>query len=324
MSTAGHSVQVVLVLTSDGSPVYTAMARLLLASLRLTNPHARTVLLCDTRTAALPGVVDGPLAAEVGTVQVVDTPEGNGTFRSRWLKTQVRQLVSGPLLFLDLDVLVREDLSPLFALDADVAAAINHSRNDPERQIGRVARAFFSDTGWPRDPQRYLNSGVLYLADSPAAQALGALWHARWKEALATTGRHHDQTVLNSVLVGHEARLYVLPHRYNAQFTAEPSVARDAAIWHYYASEEVDVITAYGAELQRLLAGGALEEDRVRRLIAAPHPWRRRSFLDDRVAEHVMRLGLMPPWAAEWFRGNARPALRTVVQRLRHTLAPRR
>lgn len=316
--------QFVFVLASDGSPTYTAMARLAMVSARIAHPQARIVLLSDERTAATPGVLDGPLAQEAGVVKVVPVPEGDAVLRSRWLKTRMRGLIEGPLLFLDLDVLVRGDLAEVFALDADVAAALNHSRSAPDRQMGRVARAFFDDTGWPWTLGCYLNSGVLFLGDSPAAHDLGRTWHERWLEAWRTTGRHHDQTVLNSVLVGHEARLFVLPDRCNAQFTTEPSVARDAVVWHYYASEEADASTAYGLEVQRLVHGGKLEPERVRRMMSAPHPWRRRNFLDDRVAERVMRLNAMPEWAEAWFHGDGRSALRQAWARLRHTLAPGR
>lgn len=315
--------QFVLVLSTDGSPVYTAMARLAVASLRATDPNAKVVLICDALSAAHARIQDGPLAKEVNSLQVVHCPEGSSTFRSRWIKTQIRQLVQGPLLFLDLDVLVREELSSLFELDTDVAMALNHSRNEPARQIGRVAKAFFEETAWPRDPERYLNSGVIYMADTQGARDLGERWHMRWQEAWRTTGRHHDQTVLNSLLVDDLARVKVLDHRYNAQFREAPAVARDAAIWHFYASEEVDLTTAYGVELQRLLDGKALDMRRVRRLLKAPHPWRRRSFLDDRVAEQVMKLNATPDWADAWFRGDAGPTLRKALHKLMPAMTPR-
>lgn len=303
--------QVCFVLTSTGEDVYMVMARMAVASVRSSDPTLKVLLLCDEHTLGQHKVRNSPLMAEVDQVISVHTSDGDPAFRSRHVKTTMRRQVHGDMLFLDLDIIVRGALDEVFEADGAVAAAVNHSQPKIEDQVWDVTEAMFETMGWQHHPAYYLNSGVVLLRDLPEVHQVCEDWHQKWLDSFKRTGRHFDQPALNASLYGHGVSTCVLPDRFNAQFRMAPSVARGAVIWHYYASEKVDRLTAYGVELMRLQHGGAFSRAEIRRLVSASHPWCRRSFLDDMVADHLMRTGRLEPWHGEWFKGQRWKALRS-------------
>lgn len=310
-STREQERQVCFVLTSTGKDVYMIMARLAVASVRMSDRTSKVLLLCDERTLGRQEVRSSPLLAEVDQVISVRTPDGDPAFRSRHMKTTMRRQVQGDLLFLDLDVIVRGGLDEVFCARGAVAAAVNHSLPTIEEQVWSVTEEMFGTMGWQHHPAYYLNSGVVLLRDQPEVHVLCEDWHRKWQDSWKRTGRHYDQPALNAALHHSGVSVVVLHDRFNAQFRMAPSVARDAVIWHYYASEKTDYLTAYGRELTRLQDGGEFDLVEVRRLVSASHPWRRHSFLDDLVADHAMRLGRLDKWHVEWFKGQRWKALRS-------------
>jgi hypothetical protein len=268
------------------------------------------VLLCDTVTAGTPAFAASPLVTEVDAFISCPTPEGGPTFRSRYVKTSMHRWVKGPFLFLDLDILVRGDLSPVFALDCNVAAATNHSTDLPAQSIWHVEEELFATMGWQRDRRHYLNSGVVYFSGSPGAHAVGEAWHAAWSASIARSGKHYDQPAFNAALFQAGARVQVLPHAFNAQVANAPAAARNAVIWHFFASVDTADLFEYNTLVQQVQQRGELDLAGVQRMLKAPHPWRRRSWPDDVVAASLMREGKLRKWHRSWFKGARTRALR--------------
>lgn len=302
---------IVFALSSTGEDVYAAMARLAVNAVRLSNPDLRIVLLCDHVTAGSAAFANGPLPREVDEVVVDQTPESTSLLRSRHLKTRMRQLVNGPFLFLDIDVLVRGDLSEVFKLDCDVAAAVNHSTDDPSRQMWEKHQQVFDMMRWARDEQHYLNSGVVFFNDTPAALKAGASWTTAWYESMRRTGKHYDQPAFNAALTSSGAHVAVLPHTYNAQIASEPSSARDARVWHYYSSGGTDEVFQFHVEAQRLMRTGSFDRRRLERTVAAKHPWARTNITDDIVAQNAIRNGGLSAWHRQWFLRSRISAVKT-------------
>jgi hypothetical protein len=89
--------------------------------------------------------------------------------------------------------------------------------------------------GWRFDERRFLNTGVLWVRDSPAAHAFFAEWHRRWQKA-AATGVAFDQPAFNSCVADGLARVGVLPDSDNWMIWETPRFCGRARIFHFIAS----------------------------------------------------------------------------------------
>lgn len=106
------------------------MTRASIASLRVSNPSVGITIVCDAVSGRALRYSADPLLDEVDDIFISDTPDGSPGYRNRHVKTRLRQIMEGLFLFLDSDTFVRGDLSPIFSLDADIAGARNHSRDE--------------------------------------------------------------------------------------------------------------------------------------------------------------------------------------------------
>lgn len=300
--------QAVFAVTSTGSDLYAAMTRVAVASMRLSNPHMRLILACDAQTDQALTSCRHPLVDEVDQWRVIETPEGCAGFRNRFVKTRLRTTLSGPYLFIDSDILVRGDLSGIFALNADVAGARNHSRQRRQEQVWSGDQATLDAMAWSVRPDVYVNGGLLYMADTDAARCLGQEWHRRWLQSFAQQGSYRDQPALNAALGHTQARLAVLDDTFNAQFKVSPKAALKPVAWHYYASDDAPRYTRFEQTVHQVLQGAELDRGAIHAMISHWHPWQRgegfRGWLDDLAASRVIRQGRFGGWPAAHLKGE--------------------
>ena len=109
--------KVVYAVTSSGRDRFSAMTRVSIASLRISNPFVEVTVACDDVSAAALKRSCDPLLKEVDNFIICGTPEGEVGYRNRHMKTRLRQIIEGSFLYLDSDTLVRGDLSSVFCLD---------------------------------------------------------------------------------------------------------------------------------------------------------------------------------------------------------------
>ena len=259
------------------------------------------------------------LLVEADEVAGWSTPPGDAQFRNRFLKTTLRQNLTGPFLYLDSDTFVRGSLTEVFALQADVAGTPNHSMDDGRRQVWQGDRETLAELGWQTGPGHYLNAGVVFLNDTAAARAFAERWHHLWLEACARLGRSRDQPAFNAALCATGPALAVLPHRFNAQFCANPSVARDAVVWHYYGSNQGPSANVLQSAAERLALRQERDHSEVLRLAALALPWRRENWLDGWMLRWVSRKKKLSSSDLLWLRGRRLESLRQRVG-----LAPRK
>jgi hypothetical protein len=198
---------VVYVLTSDGQDVYADMNLVSLWSLLESNPGRLVVVLVDSISSERLGNCAHPILSSEAEIRVIPCEEAPGGWRNRFVKTQVRKHVAGPLLYLDGDTLVRGDLADVFRVDAMVAGVPNHNGLGTAAEIPAGERDILARNGWALDLPAYANGGVLFMADRPETHAFCAVWHKRWRESTQTTGQHYDQPALNQAL--HESGVTV-------------------------------------------------------------------------------------------------------------------
>ena len=271
---------VVFALTSDGNDNYAAMTRLAARTVRLSNPDVRITVACDSRTSSIMTSASYPLVGEVDQWFPIETPEGSQGYRSRFVKTILPSQIERPFLFLDSDVFVRDRIEELFALDCDVAAAPNHSRDRHLEQIWIQDHETLERMGWIALPTVYLNSGVILYQDTTRALEFAKAWHRNWLGSVGHEAYYRDQPAFNAALYGAEPRLHVLPHRFNAQIAPSPEVAPEAAIWHYYSSTGQISLALFDPLIKEIMASGNIDAEKIRRLVDARHPWISDGLLD--------------------------------------------
>ena len=323
---ATNNSRAIFAVTSQGKDFYSAMTRIAIASLRLSNPGLTLVVACDRDTDCAVRKVRDPLIDEVDEWLVAATPPGDAGFRNRFVKTSLRLSLDGPFLFLDSDIFVRGDLSEIFTIDTDIAGARNHSRMAYSEQMWVQDAATLKAMGWKTDKEVYINGGVLFCNDTPGTRRFAAEWRRRWIKCFDNHANHRDQPALNSALYSTQPRLTVLPDRYNAQFKVTTAVVPDAVLWHYYSSAGDVPHTRFELLVNDLVRGGSLDMGRIAAMLESGHPWRRDSVIDDWAAAGVVQRGRFDGWESAWLqrefgryvlgrvRGALRRIKRTVVQ----------
>lgn len=309
---------VVYVVAGEGNDFYSAMTRVSAASLRVTNPAVKIVLVTDQLSADSFRRCRDPLLSEIDDCLVFQAPRESEVFRSRFIRTNLRNLIDGQYLVLDSDMLVRDDLSELFSSDADIVCAPNHSSDQFHLQISREDQDTLSAMGWNVRRDVYVNGGLMLCNDSSAARRFAADWHKKWISAHNRTGRYRDQPALNSALHATSVSLAVLPHRFNAQFKKRAGVANSAAIWHFYASAKSARTTAFEEMVGRLLKGETFDRAGVETMIRRLHPWRRGSPIDDWMARRVQVKGRLGSMELLWF--SRLQGIRFVARQMRRRL----
>ena len=301
--------QVVFAITSKGYDIYSAMTRVAIASIRLTNPKFTITVACDSESNIALTKVDHPLLQEVDHWQVVDAPNGVDSFRNRFVKTSLRRVISGPFLFLDSDILVRGDLSPIFETDADIAGARNHSRELFKEQIGVIDQEILDAMNWQVSDKVYINGGVIFYNDTQEAKQFAESWQKKWLQVYNIHKRYRDQPALNASLFDTHLKVHILDNKYNAQIEPSVKVAWDAKIWHYYFSGESNLFTQYEFVLSKKEFQNNPNLAEVRQMIKRKHPWRRDYFFDDLVAKKIEKQGCMTKFDQTWLEGNRLKAM---------------
>jgi hypothetical protein len=292
------------------------MTRVSIASVRVSNPSVAVTVVCDAVSGTALQRSCDPLLNEVDELVVSETPDGDAGYRSRHVKTRLREVIEGPFLFLDCDTFVRGDLSPIFSLDTDIAGARNHSRDEFREQIWEEDARAITSMKWRLGEEAYINSGVLFYNDTPGTYRFASLWHQKWLDWTKQRARYRDQPALNAALFEAQPRLNILSHRFNAQFRTSAGVAKNAIVWHFYSSLGGPILTGFDELVQRLLQGdGEVFEKQVQALMRQRHPWRRQSILDDLVARVIMAKGRMDLEDQLWFEARRWQSVRHRARR---------
>jgi hypothetical protein len=303
---------VIYVITTQGGDYYSAITRISVASLRITNPRIRVILACDSESFHNMRRSSDRLFEDIDDCIVCDTPEGPPPFRNRFVKTKIRLLADGRFLFLDSDILVRKDISQLFSITADVAAARNHSRYELPGQICKTDKQMISELQWEAGAGIYFNGGVVFFNDTDRCRQWSRRWHRNWLTSWEKTGTHRDQPSLNVSLHQIKPEISVLNNTFNAQLCEEPRTVKGAHIWHYYATQKL-MITRFATLAGRIAAGQELAGSDVQDIIRAGHPWNRSSFIDDIIARRVIAAGRMSRWQELWFEREFKQSIRALM-----------
>jgi len=315
--------RVVYVVTSDGYDAYADMALVSMLSVQISNPGLGILAVCDEKSALTLRAKKHGLLDACDQFIAVPTPDGEPTFRNRWIKTQLCRYVEGNILYIDADTLVRGSLAKLPRLVSEVGLVANHNGATLSEQIWIEDRRVFERMGWPSNFQVYVNSGVFFFKPCPRVRQLFATWHKLWLAGVSAGGRLRDQPSLNSAIVLIGVEMKVLPSTFNAQLAKSWNHSSQAIVWHFYASER-EGGNAFG-HLVKVANGLSLSRLRhlILRALTAPAPWPNLGWFARRLAARVELRGRARTEEWLWLHGRRKDAVRFALAKAWNGLAKR-
>ena len=181
--------KLVYVLTCSEKGTYIEQALMSIWSARYHNPNAHIVLLTDDVTDHLLVGARGELTNYITEKIVIPFDDGNLSmvYRSRWIKTSVRQIITGNFLFIDCDTVVCKSLIEIDSFDCDIGAVweshlmVDDFCDDLKESAFNANQQIGLDLGSEKE---YFSSGVLFVKDKPQTHQLYSLWHQFWLEGL--------------------------------------------------------------------------------------------------------------------------------------------
>ncbi len=191
--------KLVYVLTSMPDATYIEQALMSVYTARYHNPNAYIVLLVDDLTDKLLVGKRAEILDYISEKKVVsfDDVNLNAGFRSRLVKTNVRNLVDGDYLFIDCDTIITGSLEEIDDCPYEVGAVLDGLMPIAEYHIDMqnniINRANILEIDVSAEI-KYFSSGVMYVKNTEHAHRLYSLWHQYWKEY--THAIHIDQPTL--------------------------------------------------------------------------------------------------------------------------------
>lgn len=230
--------KIVYCIISNEQDIYLEQAWVSVYTLRRYHADAHVVLLVDRATeATLTGKRAG-IKALVTEVVAVDVPEEYSAMqRSRFLKTNFRQFLSGDLLFIDSDTVICGPLDDVDRMTADIAAVPDshrpHIASQPYgEEVKRKLKTLFDME--PEDDECYFNAGVLYVKDNALTRSFFADWHEAWKYTSLVKHHSFDQPAFYATNRKYGHIVQELHGSYNCQLCYSLSYLHSARILHFF------------------------------------------------------------------------------------------
>ena len=177
--------KLVYVLTCAPEATYIEQALISIWSARYHNPEAHIVLLVDDLTDQLLVGKRTEMLEYITEKVMVPFEDANATmmYRSRWIKTSVRQLIEGDFLFIDCDTVVAQSLADADDIDSEIGAVLDTHRPVSAFQYSERINLvkFAAACNWDFSRvERYYSSGVLYVKDTENTHQFYQNWHSNY------------------------------------------------------------------------------------------------------------------------------------------------
>ncbi|MCI6294228.1 MAG: putative nucleotide-diphospho-sugar transferase [Bacteroidales bacterium] len=240
-------------------------------SLKYYNPQMRVCCCVDDRTYSnIQGTYRKNALEWIDDLVLIQVPdELPNRERSRWIKTNLRELVEGDFLFIDSDTVICGTLADIDNKHGDVMMVedyhCNVSRYHHEKLLRKKLKKI---SGKPYKGNHYYNSGVILCRDTEKSHAFYALWHENWKKTLAK-GVVTDQQSLAFTVEDFDC-VQPLDGMYNCQLRYSIKYLHKGVILHFF-NCEYPLNTSHPfflpSEYQTVKHDGGLTEDYKQRIL---------------------------------------------------------
>lgn len=233
--------KLVYVLTCAPDKHYIEQALMAVWSARHRNPESHIVLLVDDKTDRLLTGKRAEILQYVSEKKVVsfDDDSTSPMYRSRWIKTSVRNLVDGDFMFVDCDTIVCRSLCEIDSFKCEVGAVweshllvADFCESLTKKAVSECQRLCIDLIA----EKEYFSSGMLFVKDSPRAHELFEKWHSCWLES-NSIGLPIDQPSLAKANAEMGHVIEKIPDTYNCIVFTKNTFVREAHILHITAYE---------------------------------------------------------------------------------------
>lgn len=230
--------QLVYVLISNSHDFLIEMTFLSAWSARYHHKDLKIIVVTDCSTQGKLSDNKYGLLDLIDDIIVVNFPENESPiYRSRYLKTKLRNLVSGDFFFIDCDTIFLSELPRWSRMDADIAAVPDwmEGTNSWPENIFNLAQERTIALGIDlKKEDIYYNSGVIWYADTKQAHRFAELWHQYYLDYYSEIGFDQPSFCKANILSGHQIKS--LPNAFNCQMNAHPPRPQDASVLHFAAN----------------------------------------------------------------------------------------
>ncbi|CAK7048705.1 MAG: hypothetical protein PARBB_02430 [Parabacteroides distasonis] len=229
--------KIVYILTSSEKDFYLEQTMISACSLKKHNPDCYAILVIDSRTNLQLQGSRHNIMQYFDELKVIDVPvEFNQIQSSRYIKTSLRNLIDGNYLFIDGDTVICDDLSEIDRFNEPIAAVLDCHLPISEHQHKKLICEWAEKAGWEIIGDKYYNSGVMYVSDTPVAHDFYKLWHDKWLEN-SNKGFPRDQPTMGLTNNAMSGLISEMPGQWNCQiFDNGIKYFGDAKIIHYFSS----------------------------------------------------------------------------------------
>lgn len=225
----------VYVVVSDDADVYFEQAWVSAWSLKHHNPRMEVECVVDTET--YDNVIKGYRYKALNVIDrlvKVEVPkEYNKKLRSRWLKTSLREHVTGDFLFIDTDTVICDEIGEVDDLEGDLLMVKNgHCNLSESYEEGEIRRHYKKIFGENLTNDEYYNSGVILCKDMPQVHTFYKKWHDDWKHSVSKGYSIDQQALLHT-----NSRLQLIREMdgiYNSQVRFSVLYLMKGKILHYF------------------------------------------------------------------------------------------
>ena len=203
----------------------------------------------------------------------------NKMTRSRWLKTSMRELIKGDILYIDNDTIIAEDLSSINDFEGDIAAILDDHRYLSEyekyrpsrfREVKRMFKVRNFDNKF--DFQIYFNGGILFFRDTKISYDFFKEWHRLWLHCFELD-LYSDQPSLNQANYNLGKPIRILNGIWNCQLMHDGSLQyiHDSKILHYFATHvhEKFFLLANNEYIELIKRTGYID-DKIKKMLNNP------------------------------------------------------
>lgn len=232
------AVKYLYVLTSNDKDLYYEQIYLSILSLFLYNPNAYITLLTDDKTFKNLKGHRGDILHLVQEIKIIKLSiKYNQKVRSRLIKTNMRNLVDGDLLYLDCDTIVLSPINIPPEWELNIGAVKNlHFNNVQESPIYPIIHSFAKKCDINMDSLCYFNSGVLYIKDNYETREFFSQWHKLYLYYLKNNSIEVDQLSLYKANNDFDGFIKEIPGEWNWQVGFGMNYMCKAKIMHTFGS----------------------------------------------------------------------------------------
>ena len=267
--------KIIYVVTCSEKNTYLEQALLSVYSARLHNPTAEIYVVTDKVSAESMTGKRSEIKKYLTNVLVFDTPEDfNAMKKSRYLKTNLRELIKGDFIYIDTDTVICQPLDEVDEIIEDVSGVPNRHLMYKVAEMKEANSTFRKLEMEIKEDFVYINGGMLIVKDTPTAHKLFKAWYDSWTFA-GKKGIFMDQAALHRAEIISGYKIHEVSGIWNCQIEGCClNYLHNAKILHFYAVGGSGKTSSYILRrdeiYKKIKEVGHLSDD-IKALVSNPH-----------------------------------------------------